>query len=96
MPVYAAKRKAFLLAHPYCQATIRVLGLEESAVIEWQGLYRHLDGHFTRIPEATEIHHTKGRAGLYLDEEHFLAVCRTMHDKIHQRPLWAKTFGFLA
>lgn len=44
---------------------------------------------------AGEVHHKKGRVGdLYLDETHWLAVCRGCHYWIEMRPEAAKALGF--
>ncbi len=70
-------------------------------------IYGHLRNAFmerhpycqARIPgckiEATEIHHKAGRSGQALiDEENFLAVCRSCHDYIEGHPKEAKERGF--
>lgn len=42
-----------------------------------------------------DVHHKGGREGrLLLDQNRWLAVCRTCHDKIHQEPAWAKANGY--
>lgn len=44
---------------------------------------------------ATDVHHKKGRLGWRLIAiGHFLPVCRTCHDKIEQKPKWAKENGY--
>ena len=41
--------------------------------------------------EATEVHHKRGRIGKLLTAvKHFLAVCRTCHQRIEENPVWAK------
>jgi hypothetical protein len=44
---------------------------------------------------ASEIHHRAGRAGdLLCDASHFLAVCRTCHQKITINSAWAFEKGY--
>lgn len=43
--------------------------------------------------KSVEIHHKAGRDGNNLFQ-HFLAVCRTCHDKIEMNPIWAKENGY--
>ena len=45
---------------------------------------------------ATEIHHTRGRAGtLLLDERYWLPVSASGHDFIHANPKLARELGYL-
>lgn len=45
---------------------------------------------------ATEIHHTRGRAGtLLLDERYWLPVSASGHDFIHDNPKLARDLGYL-
>lgn len=92
--LYSAKRKAFLAAHPYCQAwlTEHVLPLdftmEQAEQLARNGM---LD-----CPPSTDIHHVKRRGRYYLDESTWLAVARSSHRKIHDNPRWARELGLLA
>jgi hypothetical protein len=44
---------------------------------------------------ASEIHHRAGRTGALLcNVTHFLAVCRTCHQRIELQPAWAKEMGY--
>lgn len=46
--------------------------------------------------KATDVHHTRGRAGaLFLCEEFWLAVSREGHHKINENPSWARKRGLL-
>jgi hypothetical protein len=46
--------------------------------------------------QATEIHHRAGRIGAKLnDETNFLALCRTCHRWVHERPSEARRLGYL-
>lgn len=93
---YLKARTCFLIAHPYCQASIHLLGLEESDVIGWNGLYRDLFGVFQPIPHSQDIHHKAGRIGTnLLDTTTWMAVSRAQHDRIHANPKWAREIGFL-
>lgn len=91
---YMAKRKAFLAAHPFCQAwlTEHVLPLdftmEQAEQLARNGM---LD-----CPLSTDIHHVKRRGRYYLDESTWLAVARSSHRKIHDNPRWARELGLLA
>jgi 5-methylcytosine-specific restriction endonuclease McrA len=45
---------------------------------------------------SSEVHHTRGRIGaMLLDEQHWMAVCRGCHERIHRAPAWARACGFL-
>jgi len=89
---YSKLREAYLAAHPHCQATIRLNGLNEAEVIERHGHY----GTGFMVPLATEIHHVGKRYGSRLnDTAKWLAVCRTMHIAIEQDKTWARTNGLL-
>jgi hypothetical protein len=47
-------------------------------------------------PDATQIHHKRGRlGGLLLDERHWLGVCAQGHDAIHRHPDAARLLGLL-
>lgn len=44
---------------------------------------------------ASDIHHKKGKIGeLLCDASHFLAVCRTCHQRVELQPNWAKEMGY--
>lgn len=93
---YMKLRAAYLEAHPYCQVTIRLLGLSEAEVIEWKGLHRTALGNFDQVPASQDIHHKAGRTGTnYLDTNTWLAVSRHQHERIHNNPSWARYHGFL-
>lgn len=48
------------------------------------------------ISFATQIHHIRGRNGARLiDAEHFMLVCATHHNWIHDNPARAKAIGLL-
>lgn len=87
---YAVRRKAFLEAHPYCQAYARILN--------W--VHDHDDKLFWSIswisPRSTEIHHMKKPKCKYLnDESTWLSVCRWSHDWIESNKSTARTLGLL-
>jgi hypothetical protein len=45
---------------------------------------------------ATDIHHRRGRWHGRLNEtEHWLAVCRESHERIHYHPQWAYERGYM-
>lgn len=94
---YSKLRKEWLELHPYCQATIKLYGLDEEEVIRWGGLVlATLNRHEIVVPRATEIHHVGRRRGAMLcDVSKFMAVCRDMHLRIHAEPSWAKENGLL-
>lgn len=53
----------------------------------------HLPGICTQ--HSADVHHMAGRIGsLYLDEEHWLAVCRSCHMWIETHPREAREMGF--
>jgi hypothetical protein len=80
---YSKLRKAYLEAHPYCEVYMAEYGLE----------YK---GGPVDAPKATDIHHRRGRWGSRLnDTRYWLAVCRAMHEDIHNDPKWAYEQGYL-
>ena len=89
---YSKLRKDYLAAHPYCEATIRMQGLDEADMISRQGHY----GRGAIVPLATEIHHVAKRYGSRLnDTSKWLAVSRWMHLRIEQDKTWARANGLL-
>ena len=93
---YSAQRAKFLAAHPYCQVFIARTGLDEEALIQWQGCYRDAFGVFSRAPESCDVHHKAGRTGTnYLDQSTWLAVSRHEHEWIHAHPSLAREAGWM-
>ena len=93
---YTKLRAAFLEDHPFCQVTIRLLGLCEEEVKEWSGMHRTALGNIDVVPQSIDIHHKHGRTGTnYLDTTTWLAVSRFQHERIHNNPSWARSHGFL-
>ena len=43
---------------------------------------------------STDVHHKAGRGKKYLQQDTWLAVCRTCHDWIEKHPVKAKELGF--
>ncbi len=98
---YSVKRKAFLLAHPYCQIALKRLGYSEEDAFEYDGNIpidwdngSGVVGH-NHIPRAQEIHHSRGRGKYFLDESTWLAASRTEHQWAHQHPKEARAIGVL-
>lgn len=88
---YAKLRKEYLEYHPFCQASIKIHGLDEEKVI----LNRGWVGSVV-IPRSTEIHHVARRYGSRLnDTTKWLSVCRDMHQRIELNPSWARENGLL-
>lgn len=53
----------------------------------------HIPGICTQ--HATDVHHKAGRTGsLYLDETHWVALCRACHSYIEAHPKEAREMGF--
>ena len=45
--------------------------------------------------KSTDCHHKRGRSGsLYLDETHFMALCRPCHDFLGRNPSLAFEMGY--
>jgi hypothetical protein len=45
---------------------------------------------------SVEVHHKAGRVGgLLLNEDHWLAVCRYCHNRLHRYVAWAYEKGYL-
>ena len=64
---------------------VRSTYLVENSICECVGCYQ----------PSTDVHHMKGRSGDRLvDEEFFLAVCRSCHMEIENQPIWAKKMGY--
>lgn len=101
---YSTARKAFLVAHPYCQVWLKEHGFTESEALAGKGsvsLVRIDVGVTTRalvvVPIAEEVHHVRKRRGAaLLDETHWLAVSVEMHNKIERNKSWARARGYLA
>ena len=106
---YTKRRRAYLEAHPLCQATIFEFGLDEADVVD---AYRQLvsrcaiegyavesytyGGRRLHIPIASEIHHRNKSNGPRRNDERFwLSVCREMHDRIETNLAWARGRGLL-
>jgi len=90
--IYSVKRKAFLEAHPTCQAYMTILW---GAPV---GLTPGKDGWLDNIPPppASEIHHREHRTGKnYLDSNTWLAVSPLSHRWIHRHGDWARKLGLL-
>lgn len=83
--VYAKKRKAFLAAHPYCEAHVSI------------SVYENPNAGIPSVwPLSTEIHHMKKPRCKYLnDESTWLAVCRKSHEWIENNKADARTLGLL-
>lgn len=106
---YTKRRRAYLEAHPLCQATIFELGLDEKDVVD---TYRELisrcptEGYVVEsyiygkrryyIPFASQIHHrNKSNGSRKNDERFWLAVSREMHERIEEHKAWARGRGLL-
>ena len=94
---YSKLRKDYLLAHPYCQAFMKINGIDEAEVIAKGGRYTAHPFRWEReVPLATDIHHVSKRYGSRLnDTSKWLAVCREMHERIEQNKSWARDNGLL-
>lgn len=99
---YYARRKIFLVLHPYCQVWLAENGFKESDIFQITGrggVVARKDGFRCQeysVPRSSEIHHTKKPKATYLnDETTWLAVSREMHDKIEQNKSWAREKGYL-
>ncbi len=90
---YAVRRKAFLEAHPSCEAHGRICEwLHENDKTAWlaapYNVYRQL--------RSAEIHHTRKPKCKYLnDESTWLAVCRWSHLWIEDHKDVARRLGLL-
>lgn len=88
---YSKLIKIYKEAHPFCEATIKLKGLDEAEVIANDG--RYFDG---VVPRSTEIHHVAKRYGSRLnDTSKWMAICREMHERIEQNKSWARENGLL-
>lgn len=79
---YAAKRKAFLKRHIFCQAQPIIARV-------------HPDGSWGEPLPVHDLHHIRGRGRYFLDEMTWLAMSRRAHTWIHDHPKWARTLGLL-
>lgn len=83
LEAYRKARAAYLRDCPFCEVCVEIAG-----VAGWKMQREHA---------ATDIHHTRGRAGkLLTDPRHFKAVCRKAHNWIHAHPALARALGLLA
>ena len=100
---YLKRRKAFLLAHPFCQIWLRRNGYTEADAFEHDGLIpidwdngAGVVGH-NSVPHSEEIHHAWGRIGKnFLDESTWVACSRQEHTWLHSHPKEARQLGLLA
>ena len=44
--------------------------------------------------DSRDVHHMAGRRGVNM-WKHWLPVCRSCHDKIHNNPRWASDMGYM-
>lgn len=97
LEVYRVKRKAFLLAHPYCQIWLKRNGLTEEDRALWGGRFWHKESMTVLCaPRSEEIHHRAGRIGAkLLDEKDWLAASRPEHEWCHRSPREARALGLL-
>lgn len=87
---YTAKKKAFLQAHPWCQAFLSHAQVNE----DYPGAVAMAV--LLGCPRSVDIHHKAGRTGSnYLDESTWMAVSRLAHDWIHTHPKEARKRGWL-
>jgi hypothetical protein len=90
--IYSVKRRAFLQAHPFCDAWRTIVDKAPVSTLVWGG--------HTHIPQARppseEIHHTrKPKQTYFLDESTWLAVSRWAHDWIEDHKSTARQLGLL-
>jgi hypothetical protein len=95
---YSKKRKAFLLAHPYCEVFLIRKGLTEKDSVLWGGQYFHRPTMTVYwAPRSVDIHHRAGRIGAkLLDESDWIAASREEHEWVHAHPKEARSLGLLA
>ena len=99
-PRYSHVRKDYLLAHPWCQITIAMAGLDERHVIAL-GVNVPEDVDYVwcqgvRIPRATEIHHrNKSNGPRKCDVRWFMSAARPGHDWVEENKTEARERGFL-
>lgn len=98
---YVTLKRQYLTEHPFCQATIARLGLDESEVLKaW--LRKGYGPVFVfaykgqTIPAAVDIHHrNKSNGPRRCDVHFFLSVARNVHDQIEDNKAWARAEGLL-
>jgi hypothetical protein len=97
--IYSKLRAEYLSEHPFCEATLRLMGCcaaEAQSIAGGSGYYYNKSGTLCRAPRATDIHHVHKRGRNYLNTDTWMAVCREMHQAIHNSPAWARENGLLA
>lgn len=98
---YSKKRKAFLIAHPFCQVWLDrndIADLGQWIYRDRRKGYVYSDLSILALkPDlACDIHHKAGRTGWRLnDESQWLAVSREAHEWIHANPSEARRRGWL-
>ncbi len=96
MREYIKLRKAYLEAHPFCQAELILRGIDEQKYLEGRWLVDLAsNGTLAPIPASVDIHHCKGRGQYLLDTSTWLAVSRKNHEWIHNNPTEAEFYGLL-
>lgn len=80
---YLKARREFLIEHPVCWCS-SLHDLKTGKLICWS------------IHRATDVHHSRGRAGsLLTDKRFFIAVCRAAHVWIENNLAQARSLGLL-
>ncbi len=96
---YDKRKDLFLRAHPFCQIYMQVYGIHESVVQKNNGwaVITNAIGNVRhhQVPEATQIHHTKGRGKYMLDESTWMAASFEWHRWAHDHPDACYPLGIL-
>lgn len=95
--IYSALRLKFLEEHPYCEHTMKEMGLTLADIgpfgkAEWNWGFKF--GYVT-IPRSEEVHHIRGRGKYLLDTSTWLAVSHAAHQKIHANPKESYEKGYM-
>ena len=91
---YMKLRRAFLIAHPWCQHWLAERGLTEGDV-----MLNVVGGAFVMkhgpVPRSTEIHHKKGRGKHMLDTSTWMAVRPGHAFYIHNNLSHSRKMGYI-
>jgi hypothetical protein len=94
--IYLVKRRAFLEAHPLCQAWATIVFSRHALFVGPNTSVLEVLSTPVSQPQSTEIHHTKKpKCKYYLDESTWLAVCRWSHRWIEDHKDLARELGLL-
>lgn len=101
---YNRLKPGYLEAHPYCQITIAILGLDEADVIKHHGAYGkpqfgtkgERPARIYHVSRANQLHHRNKANGIRLiDFNYIMSACDAAHDWTEKKKDQARAIGVL-